>query len=289
VATRPPIIDTHIHLFDVSRPQGVPWPSKDSKIFRSALPPRYRALAAPFGVTGAIAIECSPWLADNQWLLDIAKTDPIILGIIGDLEPGTPDFRKQLDGYARDPLYRGIRDGNLWGRNLGDKISDSAFIADLKHLAQARLVLDTANPNPALVNAVLHLSDQVPDLTIVMDHLPGMQMPDDPKARKACEADLAVLGSRPRIVAKISGFVKAVDGRPREDLAFYRDRLDLVWNTFGPDRCFYGSDWPNSDQWANYSQVFHLADTFIGSRDPGTVEKFYRSNAESIYRVKSHR
>ncbi len=81
---------------------------------------------------------------------------------------------------------------------------------------------------------------------------------------------------------------KSVDGRAREDLGFYRDRLDFVWNTFGPDRCFYGSDWPNSEQWASYAQVFHLADSFISSRDPGTIEKFYRSNAEAVYRLNRH-
>ena len=286
MATPPPIIDTHIHLFDVSRPQGVPWPPKNSNIYRSALPSQFRTLASPFGVAGAIAIECSPWLADNQWLLDTARTDPVILGIIGDLEPGTPDFRKQLEHFARDPLFRGIRYGNLWGRDLRARVSDATFISDLKFLAEANLVLDTANPNPALMSAVVRLSDQVPNLTVVLDHLPGMQMPDDAAARKACQSDLATLGSRPRVVAKISGFVKVVGGQVREDLPFYCDRLDLVWNTFGPDRCFYGSDWPNSEQWASYAQVFRLADSFISSRDPGTIEKFYRSNAETVYRLK---
>jgi L-fuconolactonase len=138
------------------------------------------------------------------------------------------------------------------------------------------------------MNAVVRLSDRVPNLTVVLDHLPGMQMPHDPAARKACESDLATLGSRPRVVAKISGFVKSVDGRAREDLSFYRDQLDFVWNAFGPDRCFYGSDWPNSEQWASYAQVFHLADSFISSRDPGTIEKFYRSNAEAVYRLNRH-
>ena len=285
MATRPPIIDTHIHLFDVSRPQGVPWPPKDSKIYQSALPSRYRTLASPFGIAGAIAIECSPWLADNQWLLDTARADSIIRGVIGDLEPGTPEFRKQLEQLSKDPLFRGIRYGNLWGRDLEAKISDASFIADLKVLAEANLVLDTANPNPALINAVVRLSDRVPNLTVVLDHLPGMQMPADASALIACEDDMVTLGSRPRVVAKISGFVKVVEGRVREDLPFYRDRLDFVWNTFGPDRCFYGSDWPNSEQWARYSQVFRLADDFISSCDPGTIEKFYRSNAEAVYRL----
>jgi L-fuconolactonase len=27
-----PIIDTHIHLFDPRRPQGIPWPKKDDEL-----------------------------------------------------------------------------------------------------------------------------------------------------------------------------------------------------------------------------------------------------------------
>ena len=33
-----PIIDTHIHLFDPTRPQGVPWPPPSSTIYKPALP-----------------------------------------------------------------------------------------------------------------------------------------------------------------------------------------------------------------------------------------------------------
>ena len=34
-----PIIDAHVHLFDTSRPGGVPWPEKsDTVIYKPALP-----------------------------------------------------------------------------------------------------------------------------------------------------------------------------------------------------------------------------------------------------------
>ncbi len=34
-----PIIDTHIHLFDPRRPEGVPWPDKkETALYRPALP-----------------------------------------------------------------------------------------------------------------------------------------------------------------------------------------------------------------------------------------------------------
>ncbi|MDA1236901.1 MAG: amidohydrolase, partial [Acidobacteria bacterium] len=45
-----PIIDTHIHLFDPSRPEGVPWPPSDDPVkYKTALPPRYRELTESLG------------------------------------------------------------------------------------------------------------------------------------------------------------------------------------------------------------------------------------------------
>ena len=118
-----PIIDTHIHLFDPGRPQGVPWPPKDNAVlYKPALPDRYRKIATPLGIVGAIEVECSPWLEDNQWVLDVAAKDTIIVGTVGDLEPGKPEFRKQLERFHRNPLFRGIRYGNLWGTKLARRV-----------------------------------------------------------------------------------------------------------------------------------------------------------------------
>ncbi len=278
-----PVIDSHIHLFDISRPQGVPWPRKDSSIYQSALPPRYRKLAAPFGIVGAIEIECSPWEDDNQWVLDVAAKDPIIVGTIGDLVPGSQTFGKQLERLHRNPLFRGIRYGDLWGRDLGKEIAKPEFVSDLKLLASVGLVLDTANPSPALIHAVVRVTDQVPNLKVIVDHLPELAVPSDAVGRQACEQDLRVLGERPQVFAKVSGIVRKVDGRVPLDIDFYRDRLDRIWETFGADRLLYGSDWPNSDQLAQYPDVFRLAQEFIAAKPPGDVEKFFWKNSLAVY------
>jgi predicted TIM-barrel fold metal-dependent hydrolase len=285
-AERIPIIDSHIHLFDVSRPQGVPWPRKGSPIYRSSLPDGYRKLAEPHGIVGAIAIECSPWPADNEWVLDVARDAPVIVGTIGNLEPSAADFGNQLERLHKNPLFRGIRYGNLWGRDLGNEVSKPTFIAGLKLLADADLALDTANPTPALMRAAVRVTDQVPSLRIVLDHLPELKLPDEPEARKACDADLRSLAARPNVFAKISGIVRRVDGRVPLDVNFYRDRLDHIWEIFGPDRLLYGSDWPNSAQWASYPEIFGLARDFISSKDPASVEKIYWKNSLQAYRWK---
>src|SRR5688572_13605091 len=130
-AAQIPIIDCHIHLFDTRRPQGVPWPDKKNAVlYQPALPDRYRKIAVPLGITGAIKVESSPWLEDNQWVLDVAAKDPIIVRIIGNLEPGKPDFAKHLERFRKNRLFLGIRYGNLWGRNLESEIARPEFIAD---------------------------------------------------------------------------------------------------------------------------------------------------------------
>ncbi|MBI4877554.1 MAG: amidohydrolase family protein [Acidobacteria bacterium] len=271
----PPIIDTHIHLFDPTRPQGVPWPPRgNAALYQPALPERFRRLAVPLGVAGAIEIECSPWLEDNQWVLDIAAKDPIIAGMVGNLEPGKPEFRKHLERFRKNGLFLGLRYGNLWGRNLAAEISRPEFIADLKALADEGLVLDTANPNPTLLAAVVRLTDRVPTLRVVIDHLPQIQIP----------AEARELAQRPQVYVKVSAVLRRVDGRVPRELSFYRERLDEIWDAFGPDRLLYGSDWPNSDQWGPYSLVFNLVREYFTAKGPAAAEKYFRTNSRAAYR-----
>jgi len=272
------VIDTHIHLFDVARPQGVPWPPKDNAVlYRSALPPRYRALTAGLKIAGAIEVECSPWLEDNQWVLDLAARDKIIVGTVGNLDPGDAEFARQLERFHRNPRFRGIRFGNLWARSLAEEIGKAAFVDGLKRLADAGLSLDTANPDPALVHAALVVTDRVPKLRVIMDHLPQM----DPATARG---DLRELAARPQVYVKISQVLRRVDGRVPTDLAFYRDRIDETWALFGEDRVLYGSDWPNSDQWAPYAAVFGLVREYFAKRSAEVRDKYFYRNSQAAYR-----
>ena len=118
------------------QPLRVAWPNKDNAVlYRPALPERYRQITAPLGIVGAIEVECSTWLEDNQWVLDVAARDTILVGTVGNLEPGQPEFRTHLDRFHRNPLLLGIRHGNLWGRNLGAELSQPEFLSGLKALA----------------------------------------------------------------------------------------------------------------------------------------------------------
>ena len=279
-----PIIDSHIHLFDPRRPQGIPWPPKDDKIlYKPALPARYLKVTKGEGVVGAIEVEASPWLEDNQWVLDVAEKAPVIVGTVGDLEPDKPDFRKELERFHRNPLFRGIRYGNLWGRSLSRQLGNTEFVHGLKELAQAGLEMDTANPDPELIATVVRLTDKVPNLRVVIDHLPQMAEPTDPQVKKNLEANLNELGKRPQVYVKVSEVLRRVDGRLRLDLDFYKPTLDKLWDIFGEDRLIYGSDWPNSDHIETYPQELTLVREYVLGKGRAAAEKVFWKNSVAAY------
>src|SRR3954468_8311425 len=284
-AERLPVIDAHIHLFDPTRPGGVPWPEKsDTTLYQPSLPPRYARLAEPHGVVGAIAIECSPWLVDNFWLQDTVDKSPLMLVFIGALLPEAPDFEATLNLLHRSPLFLGIRYGNLWGRDPNAAARNPAFISGLKLLAQAGLVLETANPDAALIAAVVEMSDRVPGLRIVLDHLPHADPPTESTVLKIYEDNLRALSQRPQIFVKGSEILRRIEGRVPFDVGAYKANLDRLWDLFGEDRIFFGSDWPNSDLLAPYDTTFAIAQSYIATRSASAQQKYLCKNSIAVYK-----
>jgi L-fuconolactonase len=286
-----PVIDTHIHLYDPFRPGGTPWPRKENKIlYQTSLPARYRPIAEPLGIVGAIEVECSPLLEDNQWVLDVAEKDDIMVGTVGRLVPGTPEFRPNLERFHKNPLYRGIRYG--LGRQAGREFDRPEFVADLQALADADLVLDTANPSVALLADVVRASDRVPNLRIVIDHLPQMVPPTEPAERASYDASMKAFRNRPQIYVKVSEVLrnatatipKGPDDTIRTDLEFYRPRLDEILDVFGIDRVLYGSDWPNGDQWLPVPVGFKIVQEYFMAKGPLAAEKYFWRNSIKCYK-----
>jgi predicted TIM-barrel fold metal-dependent hydrolase len=287
-----PAIDTHIHLFDVSRKEGVPWPPKDNAIlYKTALPSRFREVSEGLNVVGAIELECSPWVEDNQWVLDVAAKDSIMVGMIGNLDPHSADFPKLLDRFRRNPLYLGIRYGFLWKRdngrqdNLLEGLKSDAFVANLRLLAQAGLTLDAANPSIQLLEAAVQVSDKVPDLRFMIDHLPSFNPKNSEKPRYA--SLLKEIGGRKNIYCKLSAVPRRYHpGNIPLDVVPYRDRLDLLCGVFGEDRVVYGSDWPNSDPTATYPELFQIMRVYFSSKTRTQAEKYFWRNSVAAYRWK---
>ena len=278
-----PIVDTHTHFYNPTRPQGVPWPSKDDPLlYRPVLPKEFQTLTKPFGVTGTVIVEASPWVEDNQWLLDLATNDPFVLGVVGNLSPGTESFAKHLARFAKTPVYRGIR-VNADVINKG--LDRPEFQSDLKQLIDADLELDV-NGGPERLLIVDRLADRLPELRIVINHLSNVKI-DGKEPPATWQAGLKACATHPKVFLKVSALIESARTDKRQapsDTSFYHPNLNAAWKTFGEDRLIYGSNWPVSDNAGPYKLVFQIVSDFF--RDQGKVptEKFFARNAQAAYK-----
>jgi L-fuconolactonase len=252
-------------------------------IYKAALPDRYATLARPFGVVGAIVVEASPLASDNDWVLRQAAGHPIIVGMVGDLIPGTPSYEKELDRLHADPLFLGIRYGNLWDRDLSVDTQKPEFLPGLKMLADRGLVLDSANPDLKLIRAIAGVSDQIPELRIVIDHLPTARIPSEAPTREEYWSLLRQLAKNKNVFVKLSEVIAA---RIEESggSTFAKERLDALWNIFGEDHVLYASDWPNSDHHATYQETISIIRSYVEAKGPIASEKFFWKNSVAAYR-----
>ncbi len=285
-----PILDCHIHLFDPTRTGGVVWPlPSDAVLYKPALPGRYEGIAGPMGVVGAIPIEASPLESDNDWVLKQVEANPVMVGMVGNLAPGSASFGGELERLHRSPFFLGIRYGNLWDRDLFVDRKKPGFIGDLKRLAEAGLSLDSANPDARLVEGLLDVAQQVPELRMVIDHLPNATVPGEDSERKIFWAHLKELGQNPRVFIKLSEVPVVDGGRLRTDGAFYREKLDPLWEIFGEDRVLFGSDWPNSDHVAGYRETLGIVRAYVAGKGAAALGKYFFGNSVEAYRWKPRR
>ena len=274
------IIDAHTHFYDPTRPQGVPWPNpNDEFLYRTVLPEHYKEVAAPEGVTGTVVVEASEWVEDNAWVLDIAEREPFIVGVVGNLEPGSQGFGQNLDRFAASPLFLGIR---LRG-SIVDQIADAAVAADLGKLAEKELAADLLT-RPEHLPATAELAGRLPGLRIVVNHVAGVAI-DGQDPDPVWVDGIRAVAERPNVFCKVSGLGSMTRQVPAPtDPAFYVPTLDVLWEAFGEDRLIYGSDWPVSARAMGYATVKKVVAEYFAAKGEEAAEKYFWRNSKAAYR-----
>lgn len=267
-----PIIDTHFHLYDQTRPQGAPYPfTPNAPPF---LPHDYRETAKPLGIVGGIEVEASPWVEDNLWVLMQIEKEPMIVGTVGNIDPAKCDFQDVLDRYHRNKLFLGIRYGNVWkGQDLVTAINKPDFIENMKVFAKTGLTLEVANPRLDLIEATLRLSDKAPDLRIVLGHLQALPLPSETNVLKSYTNNLRELRKRGAFV-KVSGLPKA-NPQANFDPAVYKPTLDLIWDIFGEDYVVYAG---------KNKEALDILKAYTMAMGRPAAEKFFWKNSIPAFR-----
>ena len=281
-----PIIDTHIHLYDTNRPQGLPWPPKSDKVlYRPVLTEHFDKVSKENGINATVIVEASKWIPDNQWVLDLVKHDPDrYIGLVGSLEIGTPEFKKHLVQLSEDKRFVGIRMRERPGG--GQFFKGESVWSDLGLLADMDQTLDVLMFQFSLQDVDM-VAKRLPKLKILINHVAGANIEGkaaDPEWVSAVQN----VAKNKNVYCKISGLFQQSHRQPSpKDVSFYQSELDVLWSNFGVDRLIYGSNWPVTMRGGTYAEYLAVVKSFFADKPRAAQEKYFYQNALKFYGLPS--
>ena len=275
-----PIVDSHIHLWDLDR-FGYSWMPPDASILlRNYLPQDIKPLMERNGVSKVVLIQAKGSVEESEFLLDLAEANEFIGAVVGWADLTSPDVGSVLDRLARRPGMVGVR--SLLTLHPDDAwLSRAEAIRGLGELARLGLSFDLLI-HPRHLKYVPPLAEKLPDLKMVVNHIAVPPMAS--REMEPWASDLAAVASIPGVYCKVSGLFAEFYNAPWkvEDIKPY---VQYAVEQFGFDRVMWASDWPPSLMAASYDQTLSVALECVGPISNEDRAKLLGGNATDFYRL----
>ena len=309
-----PIVDTHLHLWDLKKLR-LPWLRQGDPLCRDHLLEEYLREAEGLNIVQAVYMEVDvhdeDLVKEAEYVLELCQKKGLLVGAVLGGRPGTPQFAPYIRRFKDSPWVKGVRriprDGNtaVW--------LEKPFIQDIRLLGELGMSFDLCMPPQRLPDAA-KLVDACPETRFVLDHcgnadplafaagrakkesqsnggkssassgaagFPSRAPAHDPEQWRR---DIAQLARREQVVCKISGII----ARAEKDRWTPEDLAPIVQHcleVFGPDRVIFASDWPVCTRTASLRQwVLALKEIVRGRSDVDNGKLFYQ-NAVRFYRL----
>jgi L-fuconolactonase len=233
------IVDAHPHIYSADKTSyptiDDPWePGEPAEVAD------LKARMDESDVACAVFIQTSTnYGFDNRYVMNSAKENPEWATGVVTLSPDDPSHLEVLEDAVGNYNVRGLRGINPIGGEGGYRLWTRA--RDLGVVVNC-MVLDDLNSIPAIEKIATDLDD----LQIVIDHCFMLNASNTTQTHTLGDKLTALkrLSERPNIHAKLTpGTHGSQRVYPHEDM---HDPLKRVIDMFGPDRCVWGSNFPNA-------------------------------------------
>jgi L-fuconolactonase len=210
-------------------------------------------------------------------MLEQAKANPFIKGIVGWIDLLAPDLDGQLSMWKEEPLMKGFR--HVAQAEPNDFLARPEIIRGIEALGLFGFTYDILVKPPQLP-AALHLVKALPDQPFVIDHMAKPYIASG--EIEGWEKDIKLLAHCANVFCKLSGMVTEATWKSWTQ-ADLRPYLEVVFESFGPNRVMYGSDWPVCLVAATYDEVIGVANNFISDFSAEEQRAFWHDNAVNFY------
>jgi L-fuconolactonase len=283
-----PVIDTHQHLWDLSRFR-LAWLKKGDVLDKSFTPKDYAQAIEGLNVVKAVYMEVDVVPEQQQQEADYiiglceSGTTPTCAAVVSGQpgHDGFADYAKQFKGHK---YVKGIRrvlhfEGTPPGTCLKPE-----FVRSVQLLGDLGLSFDLCIRWAELPD-MIKLVDQCPGTRFILDHC-GNPRADFTAADKATWSEnLKKMAERKNVVCKISGFLangwKPGQWKPADIAWVINDTIAA----FGWDRVMFAGDWPVVTLAGTFKEWLTAVREIIADQPEANQRKLLHDNAAAFYGI----
>lgn len=292
-----PVIDTHQHLWDLTRFR-LPWLKDRPALDRSYLLDDYLkatadlgcfpAGAAKEGAPGKIVktiymevdLDPAQQAAEADYVLDVCRRGgtPMVAAVISG-RPASADFKEYVTRYRDGTYIKGVRQVLHVPETPPGYCLDGNFIRGIRLLGEMGFSYDICLRPQELLDGA-KLIDACPGTRFILDHCGNANVQDADQTQ--WKRDIAEVAKRKDVVCKVSGIV--VSAKPgkwtADELAPF---IHHVAEVFGRDRILFGGDWPVCTLTATYQRWIEALKSAVSDWNEQDQRKLFHDNAVRFY------
>lgn len=273
------IIDSHVHFWKFNPIRDVWITNEMTAIRKDFLPEDFSLHLKENNIEGCVAVQADQSVEETEFLVNLAKKNPFIKGVVGWIDLTSDKLEQSLQNYRSETFIKGFRhiaEGEEMGFLLKKGIMNGILM-----LHQYGYTFDILLRQHQLSDAV-RLSEKLPDQPFILDHCgkPDLKTND----LKEWKLNILELSQNPNIYCKISGLLTQVNWNLIDEKSIF-EILDFVFSQFGIKRVVFGSDWPVMLLGGNYALWLELISKYLSQFSKEEQLLFYSENAVEFYNL----
>lgn len=294
-----PIIDTHLHFWDLSAFK-LPEIESYEDLNRNFTLNDLAFATSNLNIEKAVYMEVNllqqQRFSEAEYITQVCGIDSnqVAAAFIGG-HPLSYSFRDYIGMFKDNPRVKGIRQVLHTPEMRSGLCLERAFVENIRFLGEQGLKF-SVHMRPSELGDAVKLADLCPDTTLILDHCgrpdPGIvngelgpERPDRNSFRHEKDkwlSDIHELSLRKNVICKISGLmVMCPKEAPKAE--YIAPTVNHCLDSFGPDRVVFGSNWPVCTITSSYEEWVQTLLKVIIDRSEEDKKKLLHDNAIRIY------
>lgn len=282
-----PIIDTHQHLWDLSRFR-LPWLSSDAvqSLRRDFVTKDYleatRGLNVVKSVYMEVNVDPTQQTQEAEYVLGLCRDrqNPMAAAVIGG-SPQNAEFDAYITSLSKNPEIKGVRTVLHDPDRPSGMCLSPTFVRNMKRLGDLGLSFDLCMRSDEIADGA-RLAGKCPETRFIVDHCGNMSVTvTDEKLRRKWKDGITAAAQLDNVICKISGIVVTANEQwTPDDLA---SNVNYCLDAFGPDRVVFGGDWPVCTLKSSFAKWVQALKWIVRERPLSEQKKLFHDNAVRLY------